>query len=107
MGFDTKGAGSLIVKGNLKDRAPDKVKIPDSREGKALNQVSDKCTQQSLLIGWVESVRLLLDSYFLGTGCPEFDYSQIRLAGLPIKVNFISSALGHFLRLSTYRDSEV
>jgi ribonucleoside-triphosphate reductase len=67
VGFDTKGAGSLIVKGNLKDRAPDKVKIPDSREG------------------WVESVRLLLDSYFLGTGCPEFDYSQIRLAGLPIK----------------------
>jgi hypothetical protein len=67
VGFDTKGASTLVVKGNRRERTPELVKIPDSREG------------------WVESVRLLLDSYFLGTACPEFDYSQIRLAGMPIK----------------------
>ena len=68
MGFDTKGAGSMVVKGSRRDRTPELVKIPDSREG------------------WVESVRLLLDSYFHGNPCPEFDYSLIRKAGEPIKV---------------------
>ncbi|ELR24324.1 ribonucleosidetriphosphate reductase, adenosylcobalamin-dependent, putative [Acanthamoeba castellanii str. Neff] len=67
VGFDTKGAGSMVVKGSRRDRTPELVKIPDSREG------------------WVESVRLLLDSYFHGNPCPEFDYSLIRKAGEPIK----------------------
>jgi hypothetical protein len=69
VGFDTKGAGSMVVKGTRRDRPTEAVKIPDSREG------------------WVESVRLLLDSYFHGQACPEFDYSLIRLAGTPIKVH--------------------
>ena len=41
--------------------------IPDTREG------------------WVESMRLLLESYFHGTAKMVFDYSEIRDAGEPIK----------------------
>lgn len=66
VGFDTKGAGQLIIKGP-NNRQKDVYIIPDTREG------------------WVESVRMLLDSYFLGTNPVEFDYSIIRGEGLPIK----------------------
>ena len=71
VGFDTKGAGSVRV------RAPDASSfqaytVPDTREG------------------FVESVRLLLQSYlsaFIGSPRPamRFDYSAIRLTGAPIK----------------------
>ena len=67
VGFDTKGAESIILKGPNRQRRIEKCEIPDTREG------------------WVESVRLLLDSYSMGTGEIEFDYSIIRLAGVPIK----------------------
>jgi ribonucleoside-triphosphate reductase (thioredoxin) len=67
VGFDTKGAGSVIIKGPNKTRTVEKFIIPDSREG------------------WVESLRLLLESYFHNTPDIEFDYSQIRKPGLPIK----------------------
>jgi len=67
VGFDTKGVGLIEVKGPNKKRSIETFKIPDSREG------------------WVESLRLLLDAYFLGTGDIEFDYSDIRKAGEPIK----------------------
>jgi len=46
VGFDTKGAGEIIIKGPNKDRKSEHFEIPDSREG------------------WVESVKLLLESYF-------------------------------------------
>ena len=67
VGFDTKGAESFVVRGPKEDREPELYKIPDSREG------------------WVESMRRLLDSYFLGITGVEFDYSLIREAGAPIK----------------------
>jgi ribonucleoside-triphosphate reductase (thioredoxin) len=67
VGFDTKGAGSFIVKGPKKDRDVETYVIPDTREG------------------WVESMGRLLDSYFLGTAPLVFDYSSIRPAGEPIK----------------------
>jgi hypothetical protein len=67
VGFDTKGAGEIIVKGVDKDRTPQTYQIPDTREG------------------WVESLKLLLESYFHGQSPVEFDYSLIRLAGEPIK----------------------
>lgn len=41
--------------------------VPDSREG------------------WVESIRVLIDSYAVGGYKVEFDYSAIRPAGLPLK----------------------
>jgi len=67
VGFDTKGAGEIVVKGINRDRNEEIFMIPDTREG------------------WVESLRLLLESYFHGTSAIDFDYSKIRLAGEPIK----------------------
>ena len=49
VGFDTKGAGEIVIKGVNKDRAEETFEIPDTREG------------------WVESLKLLLESYFHGT----------------------------------------
>jgi ribonucleoside-triphosphate reductase len=65
VGFDTKGAGKLVVAGpeSTSVTQPHTYVIPDSREG------------------WVESVRLLIESYFNGTERVEFDYSLIRPAG--------------------------
>ena len=67
VGFDTKGAEQFVVRGPKEDRDTEVYVIPDTREG------------------WVESVRRLLDSYFLGTSPIEFDYSKIRAEGEPIK----------------------
>ena len=49
VGFDTKGADEIMVKGVNRDRNKEIYQIPDTREG------------------WVESLRLLLESYFHGT----------------------------------------
>lgn len=65
VGFDTLGAGLVTLK-QPKD-ATETMVIPDSREG------------------WVDSVGRLLHSYFKGGPRVEFDYSEIRPAGLPIK----------------------
>jgi len=67
VGFDTKGANSLMIKGPNTSRKVENITIPDTREG------------------WVESLRALLDSYSLGTAKVEFDYSEIRAEGVPIK----------------------
>ena len=67
VGFDTKGAESFIVKGPNLDRVTDSYTIPDTREG------------------WVESVRLLIESYFYGVSPITFNYDLIRAAGEPIK----------------------
>tara|TARA_B100001121_G_scaffold310671_1_gene343762 strand:- start:6250 stop:8121 length:1872 start_codon:yes stop_codon:yes gene_type:complete len=66
VGFDTKGAGSLMVKGPT-ERPSELYEIPDSREG------------------WVESVKMLLNSYFQGTTPMSFSYDLIREAGAPIR----------------------
>jgi ribonucleoside-triphosphate reductase (thioredoxin) len=68
VGFDTYYPAGVQVKVHAPDDRVETYVVPDSREG------------------WVESVRLLLDSYF-HPGHPtwEFDYSAIRLAGTPIK----------------------
>lgn len=69
VGFDTKGSEK-----NMKvylpelDPTQDPYVIPDTREG------------------WVESTRLLVNSYLVpDRDIPEFDYSEIRPAGEPIK----------------------
>lgn len=98
VGFDTRGAGTVVVKGpepridnaaaaaaaavagaasgagtaelpsaGASDGASDAFVVPDSREG------------------WVYSLALLLDSYFLGKPEPVFDYSAVRPAGMPIR----------------------
>lgn len=67
VGFDTKGAGQIIIKGPDAKRTKDVYVISDDREG------------------WVESLRRLLESYFYGTATVEFDYSKVRKAGEVIK----------------------
>jgi len=65
--FDTLGAGQIIIKEPNTKRSVEKFQIPDTREG------------------WVESLRLLLESYFLSTAPIVFDYTLIRKEGEPIK----------------------
>lgn len=75
-GFDVKGEGKIIVRSPISTNSYTYV-IPDTREG------------------WVESVRLLIESYFLGTKEVIFDYSLIRKNGEPIKgFGGISSGAG-------------
>ncbi|SVB12786.1 uncharacterized protein METZ01_LOCUS165640, partial [marine metagenome] len=76
VGFDVKGTDEIIVKGVNVGRGKEVFIIPDTREG------------------WVESLRLLLESYFHGTAPIEFDYSKIRPAGKPIK-GFGGVSSGH------------
>ncbi len=65
VGFDTKGAGKLIImqpaEGNFN------FQVPDSREG------------------WVETLRLVLEAFFLGKQLPNLDFSLIRPKGEPIR----------------------
>ena len=61
--------------------------------------VDDRKTTATYVIpdtreGWVESLRLLLESYFHNLGKVEFDYSKIRAAGEPIS-GFGGVASGH------------
>ena len=60
VGFDTKGAGEILIKGINKNREEETFIIPDTREG------------------WVESLRLLLESYFHETASIIFNYTKIR-----------------------------
>jgi len=76
VGFDTKGAAEIIVKGVNRDRNEEIYMIPDTREG------------------WVESLRLLLESYFHATAPVTFDYTKVRPAGEPIK-GFGGVSSGH------------
>ena len=67
VGFDTKGADQIkIYRPDYENRVV--FEIPDSREG------------------WVESVEMLLDSYFEpNKKAIEFDYQKIRSQGSPLK----------------------
>eukprot|EP00826_Nyctotherus_ovalis_P021439 TRINITY_DN1691_c0_g1_i10.p1 TRINITY_DN1691_c0_g1~~TRINITY_DN1691_c0_g1_i10.p1 ORF type:complete len:602 (-),score=143.51 TRINITY_DN1691_c0_g1_i10:45-1850(-) len=66
VGFDTKGAESVIIK---RPNSLDKIiiTIEDSREG------------------WVNSLKFILHSYFIGTNEVSFDYSKIRPKGILLK----------------------
>lgn len=67
VGFDLKGAGKIDIHKPNKDR-PKHFSVPDTREG------------------WVESVKVLLESYFYpNRGEVKMDYSKVRPAGQPIK----------------------
>jgi ribonucleoside-triphosphate reductase len=67
VGFDAKGAGQIMVKGPDILSPITTYQIPDTREG------------------WVESMRMLIESYFLNTEPILFDYSLVRKAGELIK----------------------
>ena len=76
VGFDVKGAGEVMIKLPNPNRGIEEYVIPDNREG------------------WVESLKLLLESYFHGSAEIVFDYSKIRPAGEPIK-GFGGVSSGH------------
>ena len=85
IGFDTEGEGEVIIKrGN---NTPQKFVIEDTREG------------------WVESVRVLIESY--NGGSPVcFDYSQIRPAGVQLKTfGGLSSGPDPLIRLHSEIES--
>lgn len=65
VGFDTKGKEKIVVKKPADGTYT--FKVPDNREG------------------WVKGLKLLLNAYFKGDQVPEYDYSQIRPKGSPIK----------------------
>lgn len=108
VGFDTKGAGSVIVKPLHEPPYKDSINhvhsfaIPDSREG------------------WVESIHILLTAY-LGQGTlpdknsfsssyvhqntgtiPQFDYSLIRPKGSPIR-GFGGTSQGHDILMELHQ----
>lgn len=67
IGYDTLGAGKITFPPNYHSSVST-IKIEDSREG------------------WVDSIKALLDNYVNPkVGIVEFDYSEIRPAGSPIK----------------------
>lgn len=67
VGFDTEGAGKAFVHGPDVSKDTELFVIEDTREG------------------WVASMKKLLDSYFLNLAPVDYDFSKIRVAGLPIK----------------------
>lgn len=67
VGFDTEGAGKITVQGPDTSKNTELFVIEDTREG------------------WVQSMKKLLDSYFLHLPPVTYDFSKIREAGLPIK----------------------
>ncbi|HEY9702584.1 MAG TPA: hypothetical protein V6C58_09070, partial [Allocoleopsis sp.] len=67
VGFDTKGAGKIDIKSPSRWRSKEIFEIPDTREG------------------WVDSVKILLESYFHGTPEVTFKYDKIRPEGQLIK----------------------
>ena len=71
-----KENGEIVVKGIDKKKDNQVYEIIDTREG------------------WVESLKLLLESYFHGRAPLEFDYSLIRPEGEPIS-GFGGVASGH------------
>ena len=67
VGFDTKGAGKVMVKGVNAALPTRTFVIPDSREG------------------WVDALRQLINTHLAGREALHFDYSKIRPFGTPIK----------------------
>ncbi|OIO41634.1 fused protease/ribonucleoside-triphosphate reductase [Candidatus Pacearchaeota archaeon CG10_big_fil_rev_8_21_14_0_10_31_9] len=67
VGFDTEGAGKLVVRGTDRKRQSERFVIPDTREG------------------WIVATGRLIDGHLLGTAPIEFDYSKIRPAGKRIE----------------------
>ncbi len=66
VGFDTKGAGSVLVPAAL-DKKSYRHLVADSREG------------------WVDAYRALVRHYLAAGRLPVFDYSEVRAAGMPIR----------------------
>ena len=81
VGFDVKGGmsrGELNLP--LRTGLPDRVLIHAPLVSEEAHRI--KASRE----GWVESVRIILDSYLHGESCPQFDFGGIQEEGSPIKV---------------------
>ena len=85
VGFDTKGAGEVMIKLPNPNKGIEEYVIPDTREG------------------WVESLKLLLEAYFHGSAEVQFDYTKIRSAGEPI-AGFGGVSSGHEPLMEVHED---
>ncbi len=66
VGFDTRGAGKLLIQEpGIKSDGYEFV-VPDTREG------------------WIEALALTIDAFATGKAIPKYDYSKIRAEGEPI-----------------------
>ena len=87
---DKDGTKCLINKGeNVKyntyiTTSPARVKLIEEKLNKKDKDGREYIVEDTRE-GWVESLRLLLESYFHGTAHVDFDYTQIRDEGKPIK----------------------
>lgn len=80
VGFDTKGAGKLIIKQPSYKNVSLLFDMPEIKLGEyPMHTVVDSRE------GWTESLKLVLNAFFKGEELPIFDYSQIRPEGTPIK----------------------
>jgi ribonucleoside-triphosphate reductase (thioredoxin) len=85
VGFDTKGAGTLLIK------EPGSVSTNPRLPNNTVNQYLMNedgvwtCIIDDSREGWVESIQVLLDAYYFGHDLLLFDYSRIRGEGEPIK----------------------
>jgi adenosylcobalamin-dependent ribonucleoside-triphosphate reductase len=84
VGFDTKGAGTLVIKKPGSTSSNCKYNLV-SENGYIKNKNNiEVCIISDTREAWVESVQVLLAAFFFGTAIPEFDYSNIRDSGTPI-----------------------
>lgn len=89
VGFDTKGAGKLHIKGFAAATQPG-AGAADGSAHVSAPSVGTPSNPRVFVIpdtreGWVDSLRMLLNSYIHGRDYVTFDYSVIRPFGTPIK----------------------
>ena len=102
VGFDTLGAGTLtIVEPGSKFPTPEPVSNPHNRYLRIDGEWT--CVIADSREGWVESVRVLLNSFYFGYELPRFCYDEIRPAGSAIKgFGGIASGSGPLAELHCY-----
>jgi adenosylcobalamin-dependent ribonucleoside-triphosphate reductase len=76
VGFDTRGAGKVLIQEPIPAEPGNIYVIPDTREG------------------WIEALEKTLNAFAKGVAVPKYDYSQIRPEGVPIKT-FGGTSSGH------------
>jgi adenosylcobalamin-dependent ribonucleoside-triphosphate reductase len=85
VGFDTKGAGKLVIK---PPGSTSQLPFLRQESQNALGYHGNKPASYVIADsreGWVDSVESLLNAFFQGYALPDFDYSGIRPYGTPIK----------------------
>ncbi len=85
VGFDTKGAETLIIKKPGSTSNSSKYNLVCENIYFRNEKDIEICVISDTREAWVESVQVLLAAFFFGTNMPKFDYSKIREKGAPIR----------------------